>query len=554
MQSDDRATIGSDDFTPDLRLHPCSWLFKAVGYLKAFVLPLIIATIVGSSRDFSPWVPASLLVPMIGAALWQQWIYRYGFSPDGLVIHEGLIFRNVRKIDYARIENVDTERGLLHRLLNVADVRVETSTGGGAEARIRVLGLDAVEDMRAKVFARGAQHADAVETNPSSFAAEQEETLLALGPGEIVRFGLIDNRGMIVVAAALGLLGQGGFFENMGAWAGPLLGWLPWSDFTSFGPAARVLLGGVTVMVLIAGMRALSIVLAFVMLFDFRLTRTATDLHTRYGLLTRISRTLRQPRIQAVHQTETLLHRLFERMSLRVDLAGGPGTEASQQDDRNRWRDLWLTPLCSRDDAERLIRVALPQVRLSGLLWHTLAPRARWRIFRMLSLWWLVAASVPSVWFSRLVGGGDSTGGTAADLAARAPLCEAHRLGTAPRLLRVEARLVDAEAGGGSPRSHSERASARIAVRSTLSNDATARRQRGRDLLESPVRAFVSGSRRCRAAGVRVVSTATCECRRAGRMIDPPTRTGSGHDFRRWRFAICSVPTRRLVTGTSDVS
>jgi putative membrane protein len=110
---------------------------------------------------------------------------------------------------------------------------------------------------------------------------------------------------------------------------------------------------------------------------------------------------LRQPRIQAVHQTETLLHRLFERVSLRVDLAGGSGagTEASQQDGRNRWRDLWLAPLCSRDNAEKLVRVALPQVRLSGLLWHRLAPRARWRIFRMLSLWWFVAASAPTVWF-----------------------------------------------------------------------------------------------------------------------------------------------------------
>jgi putative membrane protein len=398
MQSDDRATIGSDDFTPELRLHPCSWLFKTVGYLKAFVVPLIVATIVGSSRDFSLWAPAGLLVPMIGVALWQQWTYRYGFSPDGLVIHEGLIFRNVRKIDYARIENVDTERGLLHRVLNVADVRVETSTGGGAEARIRVLALDAVEDMRANVFARGPQHADAVETSPSSFATEQEETLLALGPGEIVRFGLIDNRGMIVVAAALGLLAQGGFFENLDARAGPLLDWLPWRDFASLGLVSRVLLVVVTAIALIVGMRALSILLAFAMLFDFRLTRTATDLHTRYGLLTRISRTLRQPRIQAVHQTATLLHRVFERVSLRVDLAGGPGvgTGASQQDARNRWRDLWLAPLCPRDDAERLIRVALPQVSFSGLLWHTLAPRARWRIFRTLSLWWFIGASVPS--------------------------------------------------------------------------------------------------------------------------------------------------------------
>jgi putative membrane protein len=400
MQSDDRARTGSDDFAPELRLHPCSWLFKAVAYLKAFVVPLIVATIVGSSGDFSLWAPAGLLVPMIGVALWQQWTYRYGFSPDGLVIHEGLFFRNVRKIDYARIENVDTERGLLHRLLNVADVRVETSTGGGAEARIRVLSLAAVEDMRANVFERG-QRADAVETNASSFATEQEETLLALGPAEIVRFGLIDNRGMIVVAAALGLLAQGGFFENLGARAGPLLAWLPWRDFAGLGVAARVLVVVVTAMALIVGTRALSIVLAFAMLFDFRLTRTATDLHTRYGLLTRISRTLRQPRIQAVHQTETLLHRVFERVSLRVDLAGGPGvgTEASQREGRNRWRDVWLAPLCARDDAERLIRVALPQVGLSGLPWRALAPHARWRIFRTLSLLWLVAASVPTVWF-----------------------------------------------------------------------------------------------------------------------------------------------------------
>ena len=157
MPSDEPATARWHGFKPDLRLHPDSWVFNAVAQIRALFVPLIVAAIVGSRRDFSLWVPAILLVPMVGVALWRQWIYRYGFSPDGLVIHEGLFFRNVRTIDYARIENVDTERGLLHRLLNVADVRVETSTGGSAEARIRVLGLDAVEDMRTRIFARRAE-------------------------------------------------------------------------------------------------------------------------------------------------------------------------------------------------------------------------------------------------------------------------------------------------------------------------------------------------------------------------------------------------------------
>ena len=409
MPSDDPAPRKGGDFKPDLRLHPHSWVFNAVAQVRALFVPLIVAAIAGSRRDISLWVPALLLLPMVGTALWRQWIYRYGFSPDGLVIHEGLLFRNVRTIDYARIENVDTERGLLHRLLNVADVRVETSTGGSAEARIRVLGLGAVEDMRTRIFARRAEHAgagvqgaagDGGGAGARTVAARPEETLLALGPGELVRFGLIDNRGMILVAAALGLLGQGGFFENRQRWA--VFDWLPWRELASAGLLRQVLLAAATAGVLITATRVLSVILAFTMLHGFRLSRAGTDLHTRYGLLTRISRTLRRPRIQAVHQTTTLLHRLFKRASLRVDLAGGPAADpnAGQQGRRGNWNELWLTPLCSQDDAERLIRVALPHARTSGVDWQRLAPRARGRIFRVRALVWLVAAPVPAVWFT----------------------------------------------------------------------------------------------------------------------------------------------------------
>jgi putative membrane protein len=406
MPSDDPAPREGSHFAPDLRLHPYSWVFDAVAQIRALFVPLIVAAIVGSRRDIALWVPALLLVPLVGVALWRQWIYRYGFSPDGLVIHEGLLFRNVRTIDYARIENVDTERRLLHRLLNVADVRVETSTGGSAEARIRVLGLDAVEDMRMRIFARRAEQTDAgadIATNEAgarSVASTPEETLLALGPGELVRFGLIDNRGMILVAAALGLLGQSGFFDNVQRRA--VFDWLPWRELASAGLLRQVLLAVATAAVLIAATRVLSVILAFTMLYGFRLTRAGSDLHTRYGLLTRISRTLRRPRIQSVHQTTTMLHRLFKRASLRVDLAGGAAGDpnAGQQSRRGNWNELWLAPLCVQDDAERLIRVALPQARTSDVDWQRLAPRARWRIFRVRALLWLVVAPVPAVWFT----------------------------------------------------------------------------------------------------------------------------------------------------------
>src|SRR5690606_26945338 len=151
-------------------------------------------------------------------------------------------------------------------------------------------------------------------------ALEERETLLELPPSELVRFGLIDNRGLLVVAAVLGFLGQSGYFRNMEGQPPPWVELLPWDRLFGLGGAAPVLVGLLVSSALLAGTRLLSVMLALITLYGFRLTRSGDDLHTRFGLLTRVSLTLRRRRVQAVHQTATWLHRLFRRVSLRVDL------------------------------------------------------------------------------------------------------------------------------------------------------------------------------------------------------------------------------------------
>lgn len=103
-----------------------------------------------------------------------------------------------------------------------------------------------------------------------------------------------------------------------------------------------------------------------------------------------------------MHQTTTPLHRMFGRTSLRVDLAGGhaTGSNAGQEGGRDNLNELWLAPLCARDDAEPLVREALPRARTSVVHWHSLAPRARWRIFRVRSLFWFAVSPVPIAWFT----------------------------------------------------------------------------------------------------------------------------------------------------------
>lgn len=377
-------SVPEQAFEPQERLHPMSWLFAALALIRQLIVPLVAAAIFGSRDGAPPWL-AFAIVPLIAGAVWKQYFYRYGLGPDGLVIREGLFFHNVRQIDYSRIENIDTERGVLHRALGVAEVRVETSTGGKPEALIQVLGLKAAEELRQQVFAsRGGE-------SRSAPKAAQEEVLLSLAPSEIVKFGLIDNRGMIVVAGIFGALHELGAIEG---WARLLRSRMDpqlLDEIVGSGPAIQAALAFGVVLAALVLVRLFSVVFALVTLHDFTLARADGDLRARYGLLTRVALTLRVRRIQAIHATDTVLHRLFRRVSVRVDLAGD-GTTAQGSDEAGG-KVRWLAPLAEPGYARELIAKALPSVDFTAAAsWQPLAPGARRRVLRRSLVVWVLAS------------------------------------------------------------------------------------------------------------------------------------------------------------------
>jgi putative membrane protein len=391
------AVASNGNFQPTLRLHGLSWLFALSDAIRQMVLPLI-AVLFFNVRNNAPGPFGHWIVPMIVAALllravWTQLTYRYGFSATGLVIREGMIFRNVRHIEYARIENIDTERGVLHRLLGVAEVRVQTSTGGKPEALISVLGLDAVQQMRTRIFA------EARPAEQPVAAAPEEQSLLHLSVGELVRQGLIDNRGMILVAAAFGVLHQLGIFDLDRTLFEHMLESSPAAGLAALGLMMQIVLAAITILAALIAVRILSVILAIVTFYDFTLTRVAGDVRARYGLFTRVALTLRTRRIQAVHQTESLLHRWFQRVSLNVDLAGDSGGGEGQRND-SRMKTRWLAPVCPVHAAPELIAAALPALDWKYQPdWQPLAPGARGRIFRKTLLWSVLLLTLPAVWY-----------------------------------------------------------------------------------------------------------------------------------------------------------
>ena len=366
------------------RLHPLSFVFDIVGQVRQFVVPgLVVLVGAGSAGlDWQGWLTL-LVIPYAIVALVRSMTFRYRFDPDELVMTSGLIFRNERHVPYGRIQNIDAVQNVLHRLLRVVEVRVETGGGDEPEARMRVLPLPALEEMRERVLA-GRTGRAGPQAAGTAAAVEQprpeRRTLLALGLRELLLAGFIDSKGLIIVGAAFGLLWEVGLFD-------PTINFVFGENATGRGvtrQVGRALLGGgmpsigrIAILTLgfaafVLVIRLLSMGWSLIRLWGFRLNRLSDDLGTEFGLFTRVMATIPLRRIQTLTVRQSLLHRVFKTAAIRVDSAEGTGGGEGGQG-RGARRES-LAPIVNVADVPRLLAEVLPDVDVAGVTWRPVDP------------------------------------------------------------------------------------------------------------------------------------------------------------------------------------
>jgi putative membrane protein len=387
------------------RLHPLSILFNLGKQAAGFAIPALLFLVGARSRGFG-WESMAIvfLVPGAMFAIGRYLTFRYRYERDEMVILSGFVFRNERHVPYARIQNIEAVQNVVHRLFGVVEVRVQTGGADEPEATMSVLSVVAMDEMRRRVAeARGGMTvADA--------GGDRARVILRLPTRELLLSGFIENRGVLVVGAALGLLWELGLLEGLvEAAVGPRV-----AGRGTFRAISRAVFAGTLApgwmlvgAALVAGFllltRVLSIGWAFVIFHGFTVFREADDLRVCYGFFTRLTTTVPLRRIQQVTIRETPLHRLFKRASVRVATAGGTGYEGA-----SRQRQ-WLPPIVHRNDLPRLVEDLLPGVDARLLEWQPVHRRAFRRAVKMsLGLafaTWLLPAVLLRAWSLTLVPG-----------------------------------------------------------------------------------------------------------------------------------------------------
>lgn len=339
------------------RLHP---LTIAFGLLKAArgIIPVLPLLLFGN-KIYGLVLLLAVVASTIATALARYFSFTYRIEGNELVTQQGILERKQRSIPLERIQEIRVEQGVLHRVFDVVDAKIETGGGDGAEASLSVLSRSEVERLREAVFERAAKiraEAGAGAVGEHAAVTPQRVVIQRLGLKDLVLIGLTTN----YIVSALALAGALWNFaddllpDSFYRRAGETL-YRESSRFFTRGAALAIALtvAGALAVILIG--LIVSTIAAIVRFYGFTLSLSGEDLHRRYGLLTRRSSSLPRRRIQLLKIEEKLFRRMFGLATLRADTSG---SQRDNEDDESG-RDV-LLPITRRGAVDHLLPIFFP--------------------------------------------------------------------------------------------------------------------------------------------------------------------------------------------------
>jgi putative membrane protein len=274
----------------------------------------------------------------MNALVW--WRFTYVILADEMRIESGVVSRTKRSIPWDRIQDVEVERGPLHRLFGLAKVKLETGGSGSDEGALDSIALADADALRVHVRERKTGEAH------SGQAAEDAATpVLELPLSRLLQAGFF-NFSILWLALIFGALQT---FEE----------WLPfgWDEIESWFGANQDRVVGmidpvtvVSAIVLFLALGTLSgIVQMLVANYGFRLTLEGKGLRRVRGLFTRSEVVIPVHRIQLVQIAAHWIKRRMGWSEVSAQTLGGTGMAGGMQQ---------LAPLADKCEATHVLTLA----------------------------------------------------------------------------------------------------------------------------------------------------------------------------------------------------
>ena len=400
---DDNVTIPTAQMS---FLHPTSLIFDFLAHVKTYILPVAIGLFYGATegQGFLLIISAMLIVPTLLHSVFSFFTLKYCISEDQLIVREGILNRNIRTVPLARIQNIDSVQNPLHRLLKVAEVKIETASGTKPEAVLRVLSIDKLKSLRTAVFENPDHRTNAHQTNTTTgdfptIETGQSQTIDPSSPGTsedlleiplawLIKAGLASNRGLVLVSILLGLISQ--FANDKFDFAFAKIGELIKSsnggqELTDAAQSSWGVIGLslVAILVVLGLIRLLGVGWYIIRFHGYQLKRNGNDLLISCGLWTKVSASIPIQRIQFISIHRSLLMRWWGLAAIRIETAGGDSSQNENSTESISKR--WFIPVIAEDHVTSIIQSLRPDLIWdeTNLEFQTVSPRTTNRLVRL---------------------------------------------------------------------------------------------------------------------------------------------------------------------------
>lgn len=348
---------GDTTFATPHRLHPATIIIKFGAYFVATVRSLavpfigIFASSRESSAQFLPLVIGGSIA-LVGAISFIGPILHYLSTTffvegDALVIKSGFVWRKTRTIPLARIQNVNVERTLWHRILGAAAVKVETAAGHKAEGDLNALSVHDANKLQA--FLLHNQSSPVVEEQ-----AVKQPPIYELSIKQILLAGALGNRALYILGSMIAVFQ----YEGSHQFFRPFINYMQ-----HLGPVVAILMSALTFVGLILVGWLVSIIISATRFYGFKIEKNDRGLLLTHGLITQFKTIVPVGRIQAVRVDQPILYRMLGYYELYADTAGS--YDAKDAGSANK-----ICPIIPEQGVNQIGKLLLPEFEFESLHWQ----------------------------------------------------------------------------------------------------------------------------------------------------------------------------------------
>ena len=273
------------------------------------LIPVFIIVLLRGKLDKSQWfIYFIITIALIGGIYSTVAFFKYYFyiKDNKLIVEKGVFKKSFLEIPFDRIQSINTEQNVIHRLFNVVKLNMDTAGSANSELQLFALDLNIASQLNAHILKekKSLSHIDDIQ---ESAAKDDKKIIFNLSVSQLLKVGVTENH---IRSGGILLFFFFYIFDSLEDVGLDVL-----SETEAYVPAAQEMVQSLIVVLILIAIFAfvafmISMVRTVLRFYDLKMYRKGGGFIIVSGLLNKKERAAKDDKIQLVKWSQNLLQRL----------------------------------------------------------------------------------------------------------------------------------------------------------------------------------------------------------------------------------------------------